>query len=127
MLQLWISRNGGKYDAPWVRDATTWTPPANGLPGGNYRWWVRGWGPEIGYGAWSSPEATFSIVANTPSAITPIAPTGAGKRTPMRRGIGCGSAVTALEPGATAGSICSVRAKRRSIPARRIRDRQSRF
>ncbi len=73
--QLWINRNGQTYQTPWVEGATTWLPSANGLPGGNYQWWVRGWGPEIGMEAWST-AADFSIVTRAPGAITQIAPYG---------------------------------------------------
>ena len=73
--QIWINRNGSTYLIRWVEGTTTWTPPVNGLPGGNYSWWARGWGPQMGHGAWSS-RADFSIVTRAPGALTQIAPTG---------------------------------------------------
>jgi hypothetical protein len=73
--QIWLTRNGQPYSAPWVNGATTWSPATSGLPGGSYRWWVRPWGPASGYGEWEGP-ADFSVPAGTPGALTQIEPTG---------------------------------------------------
>ncbi len=72
--QLWISRNGKTHATPWVEGAATWTPPS-GLPGGNYTWWVRGWGPRAGYFAWSL-RMDFSMAFSVPASIGQIAPAG---------------------------------------------------
>jgi formylglycine-generating enzyme required for sulfatase activity len=74
--QLWITRNGQLYLAPWVAGTTSWTPPASGLPSGNYQWWVRGWGPGIGFTVWM-PQADFPIETRAPGAVTQNAPIGA--------------------------------------------------
>lgn len=71
--QIWINRDGKTYETRWIADATTWTPAASGLPGGNYQWWVRPWGPTIGSGAWAGP-ARFSISTATPGELAQIAP-----------------------------------------------------
>jgi hypothetical protein len=73
--QLWITRNEQPFLAPWVEGAALWLPSVNGLPGGNYQWWVRTWGQSDGYGPWS-PMASFSIPVSTPGALTQIAPLG---------------------------------------------------
>jgi formylglycine-generating enzyme required for sulfatase activity len=73
--QLWINRNGRTYQTPWVEGAATWTPSENGLPGGTYRWWVRGWGPEIGMGTWAA-EPALTVETKTPGSIALIAPEG---------------------------------------------------
>jgi len=78
--QLVIRRNESAYLSTWIEGATTWSPSANGLPGGDYEWWVRAWGPVIKYGPWT-PSSTvgekFSIVTQSPGTIALVAPEGA--------------------------------------------------
>ncbi len=57
--QLWIIRNGATYQTPYVSGSTVWTPLSN-LQQGSYRWWVRPWISNFGYGSWSTP-AYFSV------------------------------------------------------------------
>jgi len=68
--QLHIHRNGATYQMPWVQGATAWTPPSD-LSAGRYSWWVRAWGPVIGYGSWS-PRADFTVAAMVPGVIAQI-------------------------------------------------------
>ncbi len=82
--QLVIRRNGLAHTSVWVEDARSWTPPAD-LAGGDYRWWVRSWGPETGMGAWSDGNDFVFSVAPA-GAAEPIGPSGAlgfGERQPV--------------------------------------------
>lgn len=72
--QVWIGRNGQKYREQWVEGVAAWTSPAN-MPGGSYQWWLRRWGPVVGYGEWAGP-AEFSIPVAAPGALTQIEPAG---------------------------------------------------
>ena len=72
--QISLNRNGQSYMGPWVEGATTWTP-ANDLPPGNYRWWVRSWSSAAGHGPWSAAN-DFVIEAALPATPTPSFPTG---------------------------------------------------
>jgi hypothetical protein len=72
--QIWISRNGKTYETRWVEGAATWTPPRD-FQGGEYKWWVRPWGPVAGMGKWSEP-AQFTLQTSAPAQSTQIAPTG---------------------------------------------------
>ncbi len=84
--QLVINRNGDSHTSAWVADATSWTPPSD-LVSGDYRWWVRSWGPETGMGGWS--EANDFMVPAEPAGVTnPLEPSGAlglGERKPVFR------------------------------------------
>ncbi len=73
--QLWVSRDGQAYATPWVQGATEWLPALNGLPGGEYRWWVRAWVPEMGITDWVEYDA-LTIEVDTPGAISLITPEG---------------------------------------------------
>jgi serine protease len=56
---VWVQNlnTGDLYNSGWVNspDSTTWTQTSDDLPWGNYRWWVRVWGPDCGYSPWSNP------------------------------------------------------------------------
>jgi len=72
--QLWITRNGQTYLQQWVQESTTWVPAVD-MQSGSYRWWVRSWSLESGYGAWSD-AADFSIALMIPGSLVQIAPSG---------------------------------------------------
>ena len=69
---LYLARNGKKFTTQWV-GGDPQAVVAGGLPGGDYRWWVRPWNAE-GYGNWSS-AAEFTIPYAVPAAITLVGPT----------------------------------------------------
>ncbi len=72
--QLSLHRDGTEHLTQWVEEAT-WTPEVD-LPAGDYQWWVRGWGPEIGFGTWSG-AADFTVPRQQPvSAPVQTGPTG---------------------------------------------------
>lgn len=78
-VEFYINRNGQKYSGPWVERCGTctqqyWTPTSD-LPMGDYQFWMRGWGPTVGYGAWSSP-GSFRIALPVPGVITLVSPSG---------------------------------------------------
>jgi len=73
---LWINRNGRKYVGKWLNQtSTTWISETD-MPGGEYTWWVKAWGPETGGSAWSA-ESSFSIEVKAPGKALLHAPEGA--------------------------------------------------
>lgn len=72
---LWINRNGANYHREWLNQTnTSWTASFD-FTGGDYTWWVRGWGPVIGYAVWSSAQQ-FSLPVVVPGQATLQAPEG---------------------------------------------------
>jgi len=72
--QLMLHRDGSTHLTHWVQ-ADTWLPGVD-LPAGHYQWWVRGWGPGIGFGEWSG-AADFTVPAMRPATAPPqTGPTG---------------------------------------------------
>lgn len=71
------------YTAASVCNFTTLVCTVDGafltLPGGAYKWWVRAFNPEGGYGMWNAP--TDFTVNVAPAVPTPIAPTGSTSNT----------------------------------------------
>ncbi len=77
--EIRINRNGSTYESVWIEGQNTWIPPVNGLPGGDYQWWVRGWGPEVGLTSWSSAR-TFRVMHQAPGALALLGPMDAQDR-----------------------------------------------
>jgi len=72
---VWLSRNGQVFSRQWVSGVTYWTPEKD-LPGGNYTWWVRAWGSEIGTMSWSAPNR-FEVAVAVPGVTALHTPEGA--------------------------------------------------
>ncbi len=68
--EVYVTGNGQVVGRSWVEGAVSWTP-TDELRGGNYRWRVRSWGPEIGMQAWSG-IAEFGIQVAPPVAPVPV-------------------------------------------------------
>jgi hypothetical protein len=72
---LWINRNGSKYFSRWLPlTRGDWRPDFD-FEVGDYTWWVRPWGPAIGFQDWSS-GAEFHIPQMVPEAVTLLGPQG---------------------------------------------------
>lgn len=71
--RIYLTRNGKLYFNKWVRDVTSFTP-ADDLPGGEYSWWIVGWGSD-GYGPWSERQ-DFTIPLGVPAMVHMVAPVG---------------------------------------------------
>lgn len=72
--QIVLNRNGEKYDSQWISGSanTNWAP-GEGLPGGNYRWWVQTWNPTTA--VWSMPLDCVVPTA-VPGVIKTVSPGG---------------------------------------------------
>jgi hypothetical protein len=68
---VWVGKEGSTYMSKWF--STNSFTVANGLPGGNYSWWVQTWNNSDGFGPWSGPSS-FSVVGAIPGFVNPISP-----------------------------------------------------
>ncbi len=74
--QLWIRRNGKTYYTAWLNQTDTeWTASFD-FAGGDYEWWVQGWGPSAGASPWSGPNR-FSLPVRVPAQAVLVSPSGA--------------------------------------------------
>jgi hypothetical protein len=74
--QLHLNRNGKTFLSQWLEQATTSFTPDDPLPCGDYQWWVRSWGPDIGMGAWKTSCAFRIRDCCTPADLAGLAPDG---------------------------------------------------
>ena len=66
------------YTTQWLNQlASTWIPPFDFL-GGDYVWYVQGWGPSIGYTDWSGPYS-FTVEACVPEELSIVGPSEVGQ------------------------------------------------
>lgn len=68
--QLYITHKGKQYHSSWIEGRSDWTS-AQDMPCGDYAWWVRSWGPALGFTPWrgrmdfSIPCCEVSHIQNT--------------------------------------------------------------